>query len=436
MTKNKKEKLIKCIHCWWEIHEWVKKCIHCNEWISWNWFYAVIFLLFFIVLEILSNLSIISKIFLTFILFALIILWYFWTKKKFQKYVFIKKFNEFIFTLTNDIKWIVWILFIWFATLFLWYYNLQIAWIQKEISNLTLQSNNKLSFNLKVLNEDYENKFYIYNWENKDLKISIKNIWDHSVKLVQDVNEWENSSWVDIYCIPDWKTTKESLLFDIQWWIDLMKWKEIEIDFKTNNIDFEDNWFINIALECYNKSKSELLWKQPITYWNTLQIEYKKILLQNKKILFLNTSVNPVASSLSDLTTELQRNWNTFKFMTSNYKVDFKQFKTKDLSNKITFLYKEWEYNESIFNHLFKEIKKKEEFNYLKEYTSLELSSNMLRWFSFLWDCIKLWYSKCKPYPSYDNMEIYYNYFSPQMLDVKNSYIDYIIVIPIEYKYK
>lgn len=276
------------------------------------------------------------------------------------------------------------------------------------------------------INEDlFDNTMYINSDSNKLLSISITNIWWESLNLINkqkspvkklDVN-YCNLTLSDFTKEIDVLTTSET---------QLNRGETTELFFELNSNDYKDLWIMEISLNCSKNLKPNE------KYSNKINFNYKKIFLKEKNILILNTTLNPLAKEFSDFYHIYSNNWNRVKFMSSIFKSDLRSFKDKDLTNKIVFFYKSWIENKDLFKTMFDEIKKIPSFDYINWYETLELNQDNFNSLYFLGDCENM-EKKCYPYSNFDNLNIYYNYFSPKILSNNENNIDYTILLPSKF---
>lgn len=281
-------------------------------------------------------------------------------------------------------------------------------------------SNTNKNTILKIEEKLIDNTLYLSNSMQK-LELSIANIWSKQITIITE----ENNSLKkinNIYC--------ELNLNDFE---NTYKWKIIEketivkndisrVFFEIDSSKLKDNWYLEITLNCSENSKINE------KYSNKLNFEYKKLQTKDKNILILNTTLKPISQSFIDIYNIYNQNWNTLKYMSSIFRSNLTNLKEKDLKNKVLIYYKKWNNEDIFFKNIVNEIKKIDEFNYIEWYETLELNYNNLNKLYFLWDCEKE-EKKCNPYLNFDNLWIYYNYFSPKILLNEKNNIDYIIVL-------
>lgn len=323
---------------------------------------------------------------------------------------------------SNNFKIIIWV-FIFLIFIFIVSNLLLKREVVKNIDSIS----NKNTI-LKLSDNLINNKLYINEESNKLLWVNVTNIWwKDLVILTQDKKIMKKLD--TIYCnlnLTDYKNNIQVITSNES---TLKRWNNIELFFEINSNIYEPQWNLEINLDCSEN------WKRNEKYSNKMIIDYKKIHLNEKNILILNTSLNPISKNLSDFYEIYSNNGNKVKFMSSHYKSDLKNYKELDLTNKITFYYKEKPENLDIFKSMFDNISKSDEFNYIKWYEIMELSQKNIKDLYFLWDCENVW-KKCNPYTTFDKFNIYYNYFSPKLLDNTENNIDFIILIPAKFDTK
>lgn len=281
-------------------------------------------------------------------------------------------------------------------------------------------SNTNKNTILKIEEKLIDNTLYLSNSMQK-LELSIANIWSKQITIITEENN-SLKKLNNIYC--------ELNLNDFE---NIYKWKIIEketivkndisrVFFEIDSSKLKDNWYLEITLNCSENSKINE------KYSNKLNFEYKKLQTKDKNILILNTTLKPISQSFIDIYNIYNQNWNTLKYMSSIFRSNLTNLKEKDLKNKVLIYYKKWNNEDIFFKNIVNEIKKIDEFNYIEWYETLELNYNNLNKLYFLWDCEKE-EKKCNPYLNFDNLWIYYNYFSPKILLNEKNNIDYIIVL-------
>lgn len=281
-------------------------------------------------------------------------------------------------------------------------------------------SNTNKNTILKIEEKLIDNTLYLSNSMQK-LELSIANIWSKQITIITEENN-SLKKLNNIYC--------ELNLNDFE---NTYKWKIIEketivkndisrVFFEIDSSKLKDNWYLEITLNCSENSKINE------KYSNKLNFEYKKLQTKDKNILILNTTLKPISQSFIDIYNIYNQNWNTLKYMSSIFRSNLTNLKEKDLKNKVLIYYKKWNNEDIFFKNIVNEIKKIDEFNYIEWYETLELNYNNLNKLYFLWDCEKE-EKKCNPYLNFDNLWIYYNYFSPKILLNEKNNIDYIIVL-------
>lgn len=281
-------------------------------------------------------------------------------------------------------------------------------------------SNTNKNTILKIEEKLIDNTLYLSNSMQK-FELSIANIWSKQITIITEENN-SLKKLNNIYC--------ELNLNDFE---NIYKWKIIEketivkndisrVFFEIDSSKLKDNWYLEITLNCSENSKINE------KYSNKLNFEYKKLQTKDKNILILNTTLKPISQSFIDIYNIYNQNWNTLKYMSSIFRSNLTNLKEKDLKNKVLIYYKKWNNEDIFFKNIVNEIKKIDEFNYIEWYETLELNYNNLNKLYFLWDCEKE-EKKCNPYLNFDNLWIYYNYFSPKILLNEKNNIDYIIVL-------
>lgn len=288
------------------------------------------------------------------------------------------------------------------------------------VKNIDFIKDKEITINI---NDDLiDNTLFINENSNKIISISVWNTSSKEINTLSTkirqldelycdllINDFGN----EIYPISSSKTV-------------IWAWETNNYIFEINPSTLKDNWFFEIKFDCKENAKRNE------KFSNKINIEYKKIYLKNKNILILNTTLEPISKNLSNFYKIYSNNWNKVKYMSSIYISNLKNYKDKDLTNKIVFFSKVENETQDIFKNMYENIIKNENFNYINWYEIIDLTQKNIKSLYFLWDCSNI-ESKCNPYNSYDNYNIYYNYFSPKLLDNKENNIDYIILIPAKF---
>lgn len=300
---------------------------------------------------------------------------------------------------------------------------ISLIYLKSNIINIIEAKTDKNTI-IKVNEDLINNKIYVTDWIDKLLSISITNIWTEDINIV-------NKDFVSNSNITNCDLKLSDYINEISS-IDLIetkvkKWETNEFKFLLKNNKYNDSWILEVSLNC-NKNK-----KNNEKYSNKININYEKNVISNKNILILNTTLKPIVEDFSEFNKLYSNLWNKIKYMSSVYESDLKNYKQLDLKNKIVFYHKDWLKNNDFFIKSYNEIKKIKSLSYINWYEILELNKKNLNYLYLLWNCENL-EKKCNPYKNFDNLNLYYNYFSPKMTINSDSNIDYMILIPSNYK--
>lgn len=329
----------------------------------------------------------------------------------------IKKWN---YKISEENKYYFNILLVFFLVLFLIFFIYNV-WIKNNLLDKFDSSTNKNTI-LKLEEKLIENTIYLSNAIDK-IELNVWNIWGKDINII---NPWNKKNRNDIYCDLSLNDFENKYFPEI---VEISKINKNEISkvfFQIDSSKLKENWYIEIELNCSQN------WKTYEKYSNKINFEYKKLTTKDKNILILNATLKPISQSFINIYNIYNLNWNSVKYMSSVYKSDLKNFNEKDLKNKIAIYYKKWLEDENLFKNMFSEIKKIDDFSYFTWYEIFELNYNNLNKLYFLWNCEDM-ENKCIPYLSYENLWIYYNYFSSKMLLNEKNNIDYIIVLGDKY---
>ncbi|NVP17673.1 hypothetical protein HUU51_03055 [Candidatus Gracilibacteria bacterium] len=281
-------------------------------------------------------------------------------------------------------------------------------------------SNTNKNTILKIEEKLIDNTLYLSNSMQK-FELSIANIGSKQITIITEENN-SLKKLNNIYCelnLNDFENIYKGKIIEKE---TIVKNDISRVFFEIDSSKLKDNGYLEITLNCSENSKINE------KYSNKLNFEYKKLQTKDKNILILNTTLKPISQSFIDIYNIYNQNGNTLKYMSSIFRSNLTNLKEKDLKNKVLIYYKKGNNEDIFFKNIVNEIKKIDEFNYIEGYETLELNYNNLNKLYFLGDCEKE-EKKCNPYLNFDNLGIYYNYFSPKILLNEKNNIDYIIVL-------
>lgn len=298
------------------------------------------------------------------------------------------------------------------------------SFLKKDVIE-TIDSKTNKNTIIKINEKLIDNTLYLNNESHKLLSVSITNIWWESINLINETNSTIKKLDIN-YC--SLKLTDYTKELDVLTTNEttLNRWETSELFFELNSNDYNDSWMMEIYLNCSKNLKTNEKYSSKINF------DYKKIYLKEKNILLLNTTLIPIAKEFSNFYKIYSNDWNKVKYMSSIFRSDLRSYKDLDLTNKVVFYYKSWLENRDLFKSMYDEIKKIPTLDYINWYEALELNDDNIKKLYFLWDCENM-EKKCYPYTDFENLNIYYNYFSPKMLNNAENNIDYTILIPSQF---